>query len=341
MSNEETQVKASPTDVSNDAVSQLISIIDSEGSKNTENNELDAEDINNQEINDQIESDENEDDAEFDTEDSNEENSESVDESEEKPTDDVYEITINGQNVQVTLDELKKGYSRDSDYRNKTMQLASDREKLQEDTNRIQQQALEGLNRAVEIIELGDPILMEGQNTDWVELANEDPAEYTRKWAEFNNRKAQVQQLYQQKREMDAQNDQARIVDETRKFVEKNPELANSQEKANEFVSDITAFLTSPEIGFTQDEVNQGLFKDHRQAQVAIMAMKWIKQEQAKNGIADKKVHKNPGKVIKPKGTTGTKPVSNKVKVAQQKFAKDRYSTDSAVELLMASTDDN
>ena len=44
----------------------------------------------------------------------------------------LYKLTINGQETEVTLDELKKGYSRQSDYTRKTEKLSQDRKSVEE-----------------------------------------------------------------------------------------------------------------------------------------------------------------------------------------------------------------
>jgi hypothetical protein len=43
----------------------------------------------------------------------------------------LYEVTINGTKHQVTLDELTKGYSRESDYTKKTMDLSNQRKDIE------------------------------------------------------------------------------------------------------------------------------------------------------------------------------------------------------------------
>ena len=48
----------------------------------------------------------------------------------ETPTGDLYTVTIDGADAQVSLDELRNGYQRQSDYTRKTQELASERERL-------------------------------------------------------------------------------------------------------------------------------------------------------------------------------------------------------------------
>lgn len=46
--------------------------------------------------------------------------------------DELYEVVVNGETLQVTLDELLKGYSRQADYTRKTQELAQQRAHLQQ-----------------------------------------------------------------------------------------------------------------------------------------------------------------------------------------------------------------
>jgi len=48
------------------------------------------------------------------------------------PSGDVYDVTVNGETQQVTLDELRNGYSRQADYTRKTQELATERARLQQ-----------------------------------------------------------------------------------------------------------------------------------------------------------------------------------------------------------------
>ena len=57
---------------------------------------------------------------------------------EPEPQAETFNIKVNGQEVPVTLDELKAGYSRQSDYTQKTMQIAEERKALEADRQKLQ-----------------------------------------------------------------------------------------------------------------------------------------------------------------------------------------------------------
>ena len=52
----------------------------------------------------------------------------------------LYNVKVNGKNHKVTLDELMKGYSKDSDYRQKSARLSEDRKSVEDERLKIMDQ---------------------------------------------------------------------------------------------------------------------------------------------------------------------------------------------------------
>lgn len=50
----------------------------------------------------------------------------------EEPTGDLYDVKVDGESTQVSLNELQDGYQRQADYTRKTQELASERSRLQQ-----------------------------------------------------------------------------------------------------------------------------------------------------------------------------------------------------------------
>ena len=73
-------------------------------------------------------------DAEPDEEDQTDEDADEGDYEEQ----DVYTVRVNGEDVDVTLDEALKGYQRESDYTRKTQQLAEQRKQLEAEQSEFQ-----------------------------------------------------------------------------------------------------------------------------------------------------------------------------------------------------------
>jgi len=93
---------------------------------------------------------------------------------------DLYKVIIDGEEVEVSLDELQKGYSRQSDYTRKTQQLAQQRkeaEALQQDyAQRVQQ-----LNQFAQQIQQQPDIPEPAWTADpqaWERLRHEDPVQF-------------------------------------------------------------------------------------------------------------------------------------------------------------------
>jgi len=92
----------------------------------------------------------------------------------------LYKVIIDGEEVEVSLDELQKGYSRQSDYTRKTQQLAQQRkeaEALQQDyAQRVQQ-----LNQFAQQIQQQPDIPEPAWTADpqaWERLRHEDPVQF-------------------------------------------------------------------------------------------------------------------------------------------------------------------
>lgn len=93
----------------------------------------------------------------------------------------LHKVTLpGGKTVEVTYDELLRGYSRTADYTRKTQEIATQRKELDTDRGVVREArvkyiaALDRLNEA-----LG------GMEPDWERLRAEDPTEYAVQWAEW------------------------------------------------------------------------------------------------------------------------------------------------------------
>lgn len=100
---------------------------------------------------------------------------------EEAETPQTYRAKINGEEVEVTLDELLKGYSRTQDYTRKTQDLATQRKKAEaeEQAVRAERQKYSQVLTQLESIVTQSA----GPEPDWEKLANENPEEFQRQWA--------------------------------------------------------------------------------------------------------------------------------------------------------------
>tara|TARA_Y100000588_G_C14277448_1_gene935071 strand:- start:6738 stop:7772 length:1035 start_codon:yes stop_codon:yes gene_type:complete len=135
-------------------------------------------------------------------EESDESESEEPEEVEEEEPE-IYAVRVDGEEVEVSLDELLNGYSRQSSFTKKTQQLAEDRkamESLQQQYNsevaQIQQERQQYAEYLQNIIENSQ--LDQWGSVDWEALKRDDPIEFVTKREEFREAQEKVQRLQQE-----------------------------------------------------------------------------------------------------------------------------------------------
>ena len=147
----------------------------------------------------------------------------------------LYDVKVNGKNHKVTLDELMKGYSKDSDYRQKSARLSEDRKSVEEERLKIRDQmnvANQEREKYVQRLNELSKTLKEPEidEAELNRLFEEDPADYVRKQAEINklrDEKTQIKiNLEEEKRknnEVYQQKLQSVLEKEQQLLVDKNP----------------------------------------------------------------------------------------------------------------------
>ena len=137
-------------------------------------------------------------DADAADEETQEEQSEEDEESEEQDQPTHFTVKVDGKEVEVTLDELQKGYSRTQDYTRKTQQIAEIRKQVEVETEAVRAE------RAQYAQMLGAlQAQLQGTETqiDWDRLYHEDPIEWVRQKEVMRERqeKRQAIQFEQQR----------------------------------------------------------------------------------------------------------------------------------------------
>ena len=112
----------------------------------------------------------------------------------------VFIVKVDGEEIEVDLDELQAGYSRQSDYTRKTQQLAAQRKEFEAERQQAQQLA-QALNERLSEVE---NFLSQGtQEPDWAELSKQlDPREYNLARAQWDKQQQQLQAVMAQKQEL-------------------------------------------------------------------------------------------------------------------------------------------
>ena len=272
-----------------------------------------------------------------------EEESEEEDESEpadEEVEEELYAVTVDGEEVGVTLDELMKGYSRQSDYTKKTQQIAEDRretgslrEKYNSEIAQIQAERQQYMENLQQIIENSSGDVGSFANIDWKELKDSDPIEYVTKREEFREAQENVQSLksqresVRQKQARDAESlHKAAMEEEHGKLVAALPEW-NDPKKKEKLSSDIKSYGLSQ--GFTEEEL--GSLVDHRSVLVLLKALKYDNVQSS--DMKAKKLKNKPRLIRSGKGRSSSQANKSK-RTAQMKRLRGTGHLDDASALL-------
>ena len=259
------------------------------------------------------------DDADAASEETDSEQSEEDGDSEEEQQPQVFTVKVDGKEVEVTLDELQKGYSRTQDYTRKTQQIAEVRKQTEAELQAVRAereqyaQLLSALEAQVQ--QATQP------NIDWDRLYQEDPIEWVRqrelmrenqeKNAAIQSEKKRLSEL-SQKEQM--QQHQMLLQQEQEALMSAIPEWKDSKKAAAE-----KAMLVQfgQKVGFSPDELKNVV--DHR-AVVLLRKAALYDQMMSKRGQI-KPVTNNGPRPAKP-GAAGRVSSNTEAMRAQQRLAK-------------------
>jgi hypothetical protein len=207
----------------------------------------------------------------------------------EEPT---YTVKVAGQEFNVTLDELRNGYSRDADYRRKTEDLAYDKKQFQTESEKQRQDYSTKLSELNQMMSVAQQQLnAEINSADLEKLYEEDPTEAARIEHRLKKKQEKLNQAMQKTQSEQKKQFDGFLQDQQRKLVQKMPEFSNP-EKASQLKTSMNNTLQS--YGFNDQEIAQ--VYDHRIVMLVNDAMKFRNMQKAKPNMA-KKISK-PGKVF-------------------------------------------
>jgi len=249
-------------------------------------------------------------------------------ETEGEEEDELYAVTVNGEEVAVSLDELLSGYSRQSDYTRKTQEIAGDRKEMEalqqrynSEVQQIQQERQQYMEALTNIISNNSGELEKFANTDWNALRENDPIEYVTTREQYREAQEKVQGLQNEHARVaqtqQAQNNQAQhqmLQVEKGKLVEALPEWGDP-DKQKDLSSNLQSY--AKEQGFTAEELNS--LVDHRSVLVLLKAQKYDQLQ--KSDVKSKKL-KNKPKVIRAGKGLSSSAGSKSKRTAQMKRLK-------------------
>ena len=246
---------------------------------------------------------------EINEEESQEETSQDVSQEEEqidtqeKQESPLHKVKVNGQEFDVTLDELRNGYSRDADYRQKTEELSLQRKNLHSESEKQRQDYSQKLNELNNMMSVAQQQLNEETNqVDLEKLYEEDPTEAMRIEHRLKRKQEKLNQAMEKSQAEQKQQFESFLQDQQTKLMAKMPEFSDPQ-KASQLKSSMKTTLSN--YGFNNQEIAQ--VYDHRIVMLVNDAMKYRNLQKAKPNIA-KKISK-PGRVF----SSGVKQSTNDI----------------------------
>ena len=224
-----------------------------------------------------------------------------------------YTVKVNGQELDVTLDELRNGYSRDADYRQKTEELSNQRKQFQSESEKQRLNYSQKLNQVNELMSMAQKELNAEKNSvDLEQMYEDDPTEAMR--VEHRLRKKQERlDLAKAKTQSEQKAQFDTFLQEQKELLEKKMPEFTDPAKVSTLKANMKSTLNN--YGFNDQEVAQ--VYDHRIVMLVNDAMKYRSMQNSKPNIAKK--------ITKP-----SKPFSSGVKQSKSeanlKLRRDKFS---------------
>lgn len=301
----------------------------------------DADDIDEHEDGDDIEEDV---DAEDDDEDGEEleeseddadaEDLEESDDDAQEPENNLYTVKVDGEELQVTLDELRKGYSGQK-FIQKGMQDNAELKKQAESAYISLTQERQQLQEIVQQVQAG--ALTPPKEPD-MEAFRDDPfgwheaqMSYSKKMQEYNQQVSQVTEQLQRQSQADLQLRAQYAQAEAQELVKKLPELKDPA-KAKAFSDSLSS--AAEQLGYTKEELAQ--ITSHRDMYALYLASLQLRSQ---SGDSKKIVAEKSKKARKPI-KAGAKKTVSKGRQRRDQLAKLRKSgtIDDALSLILDPT---
>jgi hypothetical protein len=212
-----------------------------------------------------------------------------------------FTVKIDGKEVEVSLDELKNGYQRQSDYTKKTMEAAEQRKTADAEVQKANQERQQYANELQRMAVQLEGVLQQQGQIDWNALIESDPVEYLKQRQLYEQRQALYQQNTQERQKLaqqfqheQAQAHQSYLAQQQEDLLAKLPDWKDDAKAAAEKTA-ISKFLKDQ--GFVDEDISS--IADHRHVLVARKAMLYD-QLMAKANVQAKKVQEAPQRVVKP-----------------------------------------
>ena len=235
------------------------------------------------------------------------------DETEEVSEPQLYAVKINGEDVEVTIDELQSSYSRQADYTRKTQELAQQRKTVEE------QQSEVAKNEAIykELLPKMEAALSEslGDEPNWETLYSNDPIGYVRERDLWNEKQQKLQAVQAEQTRLQEE-DQVKQQEQIQKYMQYGekqilnhvPEWKDNTIQQEEKLAIRDHAIN--DLGFTAEEINKvydyRLLMGLRNSWMQNKTQKAVKKKPTQKASARNRVAK-PGSVSRKKTSTPLK----------------------------------
>ena len=223
-----------------------------------------------------------------------------VEEQEEVQEQPRYKVKASGEEIEVTLDDLIKGYQREADYTKKTQTLAEQRKQVEAERQVIEQAKTQRDQYQERLAMIESALRTHAPQENLEALKETDPIGYAVKVAEQTQREKQLQavqleraRIAQQQQAEQSQSLNSHLAVEAQKLAEAIPEYADEQ-KSVQVKKDIRDY--AKKIGWSDEELAS--VYDSRAVLTLYRAMQYEKLMGNKAGVT-KKVNEAP-KMLKP-----------------------------------------
>jgi hypothetical protein len=229
---------------------------------------------------------------------------ESDPDTEEQEGDLYFTVKVDGEEYEVTADELKSGYQRQKDYTKKTQALSDQRKQYEAKEAELTAQQEKILHQSYLANKLLERDLEKFSKVDWDHLKQNDPIQFVQKQIELQDVRGQQAQLqaeaqsvyeFNQKAKAEAQAQQLEV--ERKHMLQLFPEWKNDEKAA---IAQKKIVEYGRKLGFLDEELAS--ITSAKALLVMDKARKYDALEAEKKGIKDKTTPPIR-KVLKPKGS--------------------------------------
>jgi hypothetical protein len=212
---------------------------------------------------------------------------------EETQVTDLHQIIVNGEKIDVDLDELKAGYQKDADYRRKTEDLAIDKRQLASDKDRLTKDystKMADLNNLTAT--LNAEVNSELSSKELDKLFDEDPTEAAKLERKIRRRRETIAQAQRKLRSHQDDQFQQILREEQKKVALKHPDFGDPV-KGSTLKTNMRNYLLGR--NFNDQEINQ--VYDSRMFDIIMDAMTHQTNQKLKPTLVSKKV--KPDKMVR------------------------------------------